>query len=204
MHQNIPVFIQALSPIISQYGYLAVGGLIILEDFGIPAPGETILITAAVFAGLGHLNIFIVIITAIIGAIIGDNIGFIIGFFGGQSIVEKYGKYIFLTPQKLTKFNDTFNKKGALIVVFARFIEGLRQLNGIIAGLSDMSWKKFIIYNSIGATLWVSLWASIGYLAANYINTLLKYQLYLTIVVIVGLIVLILRKVKRNKRTGKD
>ena len=201
MHQNLPAFIETLSPIINQYGYLAVGGLITLEDFGIPAPGETVLITAAVFAGLGHLNIFIVIITAIIGAVIGDNIGFSIGYFGEQAIIEKYGRYIFLTKERLEKLKTIFNKKGYLIVIFARFIEGLRQANGIIAGLSEMSWQRFLLYNTIGATLWVTLWASIGYFSANYINSLLKYQTYLTIIVTILILALIgyklLKKYKR-------
>ncbi len=154
-----------------------------LEDFGIPLPGETTLITASVFSVLGHLNIFLVILIAIIGAVIGDNIGFAIGDFGGRKLVEKYGRYIFLTAKRLDKLEDFFNKKGNWVVMFARFIEGLRQANGIIAGISEMSWHRFTLFNAIGATLWVTTWASIGYFAANNINTLLKYQTYFTIAV---------------------
>ena len=87
MHQQLPSFIQSLTPIIDQYGYWAVGGFILLEDFGIPLPGETTLITASVFSVLGHLNIAVIIIIAIIGAVIGDNIGFAIGDFGGRKLL---------------------------------------------------------------------------------------------------------------------
>lgn len=82
--QHIPGFITALDPIVSQYGYLGVGGLITLEDFGVPVPGETVLIAAAFFAGLGHLNILLVALIAFIGAVIGDNVGFAIGEYGGH------------------------------------------------------------------------------------------------------------------------
>ncbi len=200
MHQNLPSFVQALAPIINQYGYLAVGGFILLEDFGIPVPGETILITSAIFSVIGHLNIILVILIAIAGAIIGDNIGFAIGDFGGRKLIEKYGKYLFITPAKLDKLEAFFNKKGGAIVIIARFIEGLRQTNGIIAGISEMSWLKFIIYNSIGAILWVNTWALIGYFAADHINTLLKYQTYFTFISIIAILIFILYKIISHQR----
>lgn len=208
MQQNLPSFIHALAPIVNQYGYLAVGGFILLEDFGIPVPGETVLITSAIFSVIGHLNIFLVILIATIGAIIGDNIGFAIGDFGGRKLIEKYGKYIFITPTKLTKLENFFNKRGGVIVIVARFIEGLRQANGIIAGISEMSWLRFVVYNSIGAILWVNTWALIGYFAADHINTLLKYQTYFTFIIIIGLILFILYKVinhwRRQNQTLQD
>ncbi len=199
MHQHLPAFIQAIAPILDKYGYWAVGGFILLEDFGIPLPGETTLITAAVFSVLGHLNIFLVILIGIIGAVIGDNIGFAIGDFGGRKLVEKFGKYILLTPKRLDKLEEFFNKRGGWVVMFARFIEGLRQANGIIAGISEMSWLRFTIFNAIGATLWVSVWATVGYFAADNINTLLKYQTYFTIVVFAFVIIFGLYKFIRAK-----
>ncbi len=188
MH-HLPSFIQTLAPIINQYGYLAVGGLVFLEDFGIPVPGETVLITAAVFAGLGHLNILIVLLVGILGAISGDSIGFSIGYFGGHTLIDKYGKYIFLTHEKYIKIEKLF-------------IEGLRQINGIIAGLSEMPFKKFILFNSLGAILWVSLWSGIGYFAANNISTILKYQTYFTIVIIALLVSFVIYKLLIRRKSN--
>ena len=199
MHQHLPAFIQALTPILDKYGYWAVGGFILLEDFGIPLPGETTLITASVFSVLGHLNIFLVVLIGIIGAVIGDNIGFAIGDFGGRKLIERFGKYILLTPKRLDSLEAFFNKRGSWVVIFARFIEGLRQANGIIAGISEMSWLKFTIFNAIGATLWVSTWATIGYFAADNINTVLKYQTYFTIIVFSIVIIFGLFKFIRAK-----
>ncbi|HEY9715022.1 MAG TPA: DedA family protein [Chroococcales cyanobacterium] len=198
---DTPSYIQALAPAINHYGYLAVGGLIMLEDFGVPAPGETILIASAVFAGLGDLNIFLVILVALAGAIIGDNIGFAIGDFGGRPLVERFGKYLFLTKKRLDEAEAFFNRNGGRVVIVARFIEGLRQLNGIIAGISEMRWPKFVMFNAIGAALWVGLWSMVGYFGGSHIDTFVKYGLYFTIaagVAIVGYI--IYRVVKRRRQ----
>lgn len=198
---HIPTFIQALAPVVASYGYLGVGSLVTLEDFGVPAPGETVLIAAAFYAGLGQLNIFLVALVGFIGAVIGDNIGFAIGDFGGRPLVEKLGRYVFLTPKRLDSAEKFFNRHGGKVVVGARFVEGFRQLNGIIAGISDMKWPKFLLFNAIGAALWVSLWTSVGYFGGSHIDTFLKYQLYVTIAVIVGIVGFIAYKVweKRKK-----
>lgn len=173
--QHVPAFISILEPLISQYGYLAVGLLILIEDFGVPAPGETVLIATAFFAGFGHLNIWLVVLIAILGAVIGDNIGFAIGHFGGRPLAERFGKYIFLTEKRLDTAEEFFSRNGGKVVVVARFIEGLRQLNGIIAGISGMRWRSFLLFNTIGATLWVAVWASVGYFGGSYISQIYRY-----------------------------
>jgi membrane protein DedA with SNARE-associated domain len=199
--QHIPPVIKALEPALHNYGYLAVGGLLFLEDFGVPVPGETTLVAAAFYAGLGQLNIFLIIIIGILGAILGDNLGYCIGKFGGHPLVEKFGKYIFLTPERINKAEAFFKKRGGKIVIVARFIEGLRQANGIIAGLSEMHWLKFVIFNLIGAVAWVSVWVSVGYFGGSHIETFLHYQLYFSITCLVLLFAYITRYFikKRNK-----
>jgi len=199
--QHIPSIIQALEPALKKYGYLAVGGLLFLEDFGVPVPGETTLVAAAFYAGLGQLNVFLVAIIAILGAVLGDNIGFCIGKYGGHPLVEKFGKYIFLTPERINKAEVFFKKRGSKIVVIARFIEGLRQANGIIAGLSEMPWLKFLIFNTIGAIAWVAVWVSVGYFGGSNIETFLHYQLYFSLACLALLIIFIARYIIKRKRT---
>lgn len=186
--QHIPEVIKALAPVIDQYGYFAVGGLLTLEDFGVPAPGETVLIAAAFYAGLGHLNIWLVMLIGFLGAVIGDNIGFAIGHFGGHPLVERFGRYVLVTPERLAKTEAFFQRHGGKVVIVARFIEGLRQLNGIIAGLSEMHWLKFLTFNIIGAAAWVATWSTIGYFGGNHIQTFLHFQLYLTLAVAIGVV----------------
>src|SRR6266571_1586701 len=181
----LPGFLAHLAPVLDHYGDLAVGGLIMLEDFGVPAPGETVLIAAAVYAGSGRLNIVGIGLLAVLAAIVGDNIGYAIGYFGGRALVLRFGKYVLLTGERLEKAESFFARHGGKIVVAARFIEGLRQANGIIAGIAEMPWPRFLAFNALGATLWVGVWASVGYLAGNHItviyDTATRYSLYLLI-----------------------
>jgi membrane protein DedA with SNARE-associated domain len=197
--QHVPAAIQSLAPFVNQYGYIGVGALITLEDFGVPAPGETVLIAAAFFAGLGHLNILLVFLVGFIGAVIGDNIGFAIGEYGGHPLVERFGKFVFLTPERINKAEAFFNRNGGKVIVIARFVEGLRQANGIIAGLSEMKWLKFITFNAIGAALWVGTWSAVGYFGGSHIDTFLRYQLYLTITVVVAIVGFIGYKVVKKR-----
>ncbi len=138
--QHLPGVLHSLEPALNNYGYLAVVMFVLLEDFGVPVPGETILILGAVYAGTGRLNVLLVGLLAFIAAVIGDNIGFAIGHLGGRRLVERFGRYILLTPERLDKATGFFKRHGGKIVVVARFIEGLRQANGIIAGITGMHW----------------------------------------------------------------
>lgn len=188
----LPGFLNALSPTLQHYGLWAIGLLITLEDFGIPAPGETILIAGAIYAGAGRLNIVAVGVVGFIAAIIGDNIGFAIGHFGGRALALRWGKYVFLTEERLNKAENFFDRRGAIVITFARFVEGLRQANGIIAGITGMHWLRFLIFNAIGAALWVGTWVSIGYFAGNHIGTIYHYINLYSYYVLVALVVLIL------------
>jgi membrane protein DedA with SNARE-associated domain len=192
-----------VQPLLEHYGYLAVGGFVLLEDFGVPVPGETILIAAAVFAGSGHMNIALVILVAVLGAVIGDNIGFAVGHFGGRPLVERFGRYVFLTPERLDHAEEYFNKHGGKIVTIARFIEGLRQLNGFLAGIVGMHWAKFLAFNALGAVLWVCTWAGVGYLAGENIVEIYaafdRYKWYVIGALAVVVAILITRRVRRRR-----
>jgi membrane protein DedA with SNARE-associated domain len=201
-HQ-LPGVLKELEPTLNQYGYLAVFGLVLVEDFGVPVPGETTLILAAVYAGDGKLNIALVVLLGFLGAVIGDNIGFAIGHFGGRRVVDRWGKYILLTPERVDKATAFFERRGARIIVIARFVEGLRQANGIIAGISGMHWARFLLFNAIGAALWVAVWASVGYFSGNHINSIYnaatRYSTFLAIAVVLVIIGLIVRRILRAR-----
>ena len=167
----LPGFLNALSGTLEHYGLWAIGLLITLEDFGVPVPGETILIAGAIFAGAGRINIVALGVVAFVAAVTGDNIGFAIGHFGGRALALRFGKYVFLTEERLDKAEDFFDRRGGIVITFARFVEGLRQANGIIAGITGMHWLRFLVFNAIGAALWVGTWVTVGYFAGNNITT---------------------------------
>jgi membrane protein DedA with SNARE-associated domain len=187
----LPGFLDALSSPLQHFGVWAIAFLIMLEDFGIPVPGETILIAGAIYAGAGRLNVVSVGIAAFIAAIIGDNIGFAIGHFGGRALALRWGKYVFLTEERLNKAEHFFDRRGAIVITFARFVEGLRQANGIIAGITGMHWLRFLIFNAIGAALWVGTWVSIGYFAGNHITTIYHYVTLYSYYVLIALAILV-------------
>ena len=204
----LPGFLASLAPLLDHYGYLALGGLIFVEDFGVPAPGESILIAASVYAGAGRLNIVAVGVIAVLAAVAGDNIGYAIGRYGGHALVVRFGKYVLITRERLDKAERFFRRYGGQIVVVARFIEGLRQLNGIMAGIAEMPWPRFLVFNTIGATLWVGVWSTVGYLAGNNIAsifaTVTRYSLYLLIALGVLVAAWITRAVLRRRRRAAD
>jgi membrane protein DedA with SNARE-associated domain len=203
----LPGFLDALSSPLQHFGVWAIALLIMLEDFGIPVPGETILIAGAVYAGAGRLNIVSVGVAAFIAAIIGDNIGFAIGHFGGRALALRWGKYVFLTEERLDKAERFFDRRGAIVITFARFVEGLRQANGIIAGISGMHWLRFLIFNAIGAALWVGTWVSLGYFAGNHITTIYHYITLYSYYVLIALAILLVGYIawrlrrRRRRRT---
>ena len=110
---QLPGVFGDVQPLLEQYGYLGVGGMLFLEDFGVPVPGEIMLIAAAVFAGAGQMNIAVVFLVAVLAAVIGDNIGFVVGHFGGRPLAERFGRYVFLTPQRLDRAEAFFNTTAA-------------------------------------------------------------------------------------------
>ena len=201
---QLPGVFGQLQPVLEHYGYLAVGGFVLLEDFGVPVPGETILIAAAIFAGSGHMNIAAVFVVAVVAAIIGDNIGFLIGHFGGRPLVHRFGRYISLTPARLDYAEDYFNRHGGKVVTIARFIPVLRQLNGILSGIIGMHWAKFLVFNALGAVLWVGTWAGLGYLAGQHIveiySAIERYKWYVLAAAAVIAAALITRRVHARRR----
>jgi membrane protein DedA with SNARE-associated domain len=201
---QLPGVLHSLEPTLNHYGYLAVAGLVLLEDFGVPVPGETVLILGAVYAGTGRLSVVLVGVLAFLAAVTGDNIGFAIGRFAGRQLVERYGRYVLLTPERLDKATGFFERRGASIIVIARFIEGLRQANGIVAGTTGMHWLRFVAFNALGAALWVAVWTCVGYFSGNHItsiyDTASRYSTYLAIAVGVAIVSFIVWRVVRARR----
>jgi membrane protein DedA with SNARE-associated domain len=200
---HLPGVLRDLEPALNEHGYLAILVLVAIEDFGVPLPGETALLLGAVYAGTGRLNILLVALVAFVGAIAGDNIGFAIGHFGGQRLLDRYGRYILLTPERIERVQEFFARHGGKIIVVARFIEGLRQANGIVAGTTAMRWRVFLLYNAIGAALWVAVWCSLGYFSGSHIDTVYegatRYAIYPAIVVAVLLATYVLMRTRRPR-----
>jgi len=198
---QLPGFLETLAPLLDHWGYLAVGLLIFVEDFGVPTPGETVLIAASVYAGAGRLNIIAVGVIGFAAAVLGDNVGYAIGRIGGRTLLQRFGRYVLLTEERLAGAESFFTRHGGKIVIVARFIEVLRQANGIIAGITRMPWPRFLAFNALGAALWVGTWTAVGYLAGNHIQAQAnRYALYLLAAAALAIVALIVRYRLRRAR----
>ncbi|MDA3922841.1 MAG: DedA family protein [Salinisphaera sp.] len=198
-----------ISQIITDYGPWAIFLLILIEDFGIPVPGETALISAALLASQGKLPIFWLLPAAWAGAVVGDNIGYAIGRFGGRRVVVRYGEKVGITDNRLDRIETFFARHGAVIVIVARFFVGLRQLNGIVAGIGYMPAARFMLFNAIGAALWVSVWGFGVYWFGSHfkhaVETLGPIGLYITGgVAAMAFVAWIIWRVRQSRRAGVD
>jgi len=149
-----------IAHLVQSYGYYAVFALIALESLGIPLPGESALIAAALYAGtMHHLNIAALAAIAAAAAVIGDNAGYWIGKTGGRRLAERYGRYVHLDRAKLKVGRYLFARHGVKVVFFGRFVAVLRTYAAFLAGLSKMRWSRFLLANATGGVLWSGIYA---------------------------------------------
>ena len=186
--------------LIDQFGYFGIAGIVFIESFGVPAPGETAIIAGSAYAGSGHFNILVVAVVAFLAAVIGDSIGYVIGRRGGRPLVHRFGRYVRLTPARFEKVEGFMSRQGPKIVVVARFVEGLRQFNGVVAGVAGMPFPEFLAWNATGAALWVGLWSTGGYFAGDHIEQIASAISRYVVVAVVVAVLLLLAYVWRRRR----
>lgn len=147
--------IDKVQPWLERYGYGAVFGAVGVEGFGIPAPGQTLLIASAVTAATeAAFDIRLLLLAAFIAAVLGSSIGYYIGHKGGRTLLQR----LRVNEQRLERMEQRFKRYGGGLIVFGRFFDGIRQINSVAAGILKMSWWKFTAYNVLGAALWVGCW----------------------------------------------
>jgi membrane-associated protein len=156
--------LDSLRTFIADYGYWAVALALLCENAGIPVPGETTLLLASFLAYSEHkLNLGWIIVVATCAATIGDNLGYVIGYYGGRPLLERYQHILRISDTTLKRGENLFSDYGSFTVFFARFIFGLRVFAGPLAGVLRMPWKAFALFNFLGAVVWVTVIAMVGY-----------------------------------------
>ena len=177
---------------IAAYGAVALFACVTLEALGAPVPGESAIIFASAAAAEGKLDIRAVALAAFAGAVLGDNIGYLIGRKLGRPVILRFGKRFGFGAAQLDRAEAIARKRGPLMVVFARFVVLLRQLNGIVAGTTGMHWATFGIANAIGAALWVGVWTTLAYRfgrSAHEFLPFLWHHLHLLAAILVPLLI---------------
>lgn len=172
------------------YGYWAVFFGVMLENAGLPIPGETILLVGGYFCSTGDFHIGLVMLIAACGAVLGDNLGFAIGHHYGRGILLRFGRFVFLTPSRLEHMEKYFKSHGNKTILVARFITGLRVFAALLAGASMMRWRIFFIYNVAGAVIWSVVITTLGYLFGQSLPILVEWVGRTgTVLLIIGVVV---------------
>ena len=148
---------------------------LLLENAGVPVPGETILLLASFLAYSEHqLSLPWIIVTGTIAATLGDNLGFTLGHYGGRPLMLRYQRFFHISDEAVKRGEDLLQRHGAPIIFVARFIFGLRIVAGPMAGVLGMHWAQFALFNFLGAALWVTVISCAGYFFGSQWETLIR------------------------------
>jgi membrane protein DedA with SNARE-associated domain len=193
-------FASNLDSLLATYGYLAVFIFVGVESLGVPVPGETMLVTAAIYAGTtGRLSIFWVIVASSAGAIVGDNIGYAIGRTGGYRLLKRYGRYIRLDENRLRLGQYLFRRQGPKVVFFGRFVSVLRIFAAFLAGVNRMHWRLFLVFNAAGGIVWSTIYGVAAFLLGKQLLQLSGRVDFVLVIVGVAAIITVIVFLRRNE-----
>lgn len=185
------------------YGYWAVGAALLLENTGVPVPGETILLLASFLAYSQHeLQLSWIIVIATFAATLGDNLGFTLGYYGGRRLLNNYQHVFRIQNETVRRGEHLFQRYGAATIFFARFVFGMRIIAGPMAGVLRMPWRKFLIFNFLGATVWVIVISSFGYLFGRHWEHLERNVKRFDLAAAIVLVIVLALVWWRNHRRG--
>jgi membrane protein DedA with SNARE-associated domain len=206
LSKELGLIVDVLSPtwihgLLQTYGLWVLFTLIVLESMGVPLPGETALVTAALYAGSTHqIGIVSVVLVAAMAAITGDNIGYLIGRSVGIRLVARYGRYVRLNEPRLKVGQYLFLRHGGKIVFFGRFVAFLRTYAALLAGVNRMSWSHFLIVNALGGIFWASVFGGGAYLFGAQVKRVTGPASFLLLLVALGLAAAAIFFFRRHER----
>ncbi|HWE56419.1 MAG TPA: DedA family protein [Acidimicrobiales bacterium] len=191
-----------MTHLVHDYGYWAVIIVLTLESFGVPIPGETILIAAGTYAGETHnLSVWIIWALGCLGVLIGSFAGYWVGVRGGYPLLRKYGRYIHMNEPEIKVGLYVFDRYGAIVVSAGRFVAVLRTYAAFLAGTNRMKFPKFAVFNVIGAVAWTGVWSLLSYYVGKSLSSASKSVDYtvgaIAVVLVVAVIVIVRRQAKQ-------
>lgn len=161
--------LETIQELAQQYGYWAVFLGILLENVGLPIPGETVTLAGGFLAGSDQLNYWIVLSDAILGATIGGNIGYWVGRSGGWPLLLSVGRFFRVQETQLVSLRDQFSENAAKAVFLGRFVALLRVFASPLAGIAQMPYLRFMLYNTAGAAAWALVMVTLSYFAGQVV-----------------------------------
>lgn len=192
-----------LSVYLERYGYWTLAAALLLENAGLPVPGETVLLLASFLAfSRGELHFPYIVLVGIGAATIGDNLGYVVGRWGGRPLLDRYRRLFRLKAETIERGERLFDRYGSITVLFARFVFGLRMIAGPLAGVLRMHWRRFAVFNALGATAWVTAMASLGYLFGRQWQKLVPLLRNANLVLLAVLVLLLIGAWWRHRRAA--
>jgi membrane protein DedA with SNARE-associated domain len=187
---------------LAHYGYWAVAAALLLENSGLPVPGETMLLLASFLAYSEHrLRLPYIILVGVFAATIGDNLGFLLGHYGGKPLLERY-RQVPRVYRTITRGERLIQRYGSFAIFIARFIAGMRIIAGPLAGVLHMPWRKFVVFNFLGAAVWVSVISSVGYFFGRHWDELARIMKGVNAAVLLAAVLLAVFFWWRQRRKG--
>jgi membrane protein DedA with SNARE-associated domain len=193
---------ELLRAFFEHHGYWAVAGTLLLENAGVPIPGETVLLFASFLAySEERLHLPWIILVATLACTLGDNLGYGIGHYGGRPLLERWKNLFRIQTSHIERGERLFRRYGSATIFLARFIAGMRVIAGPLAGVLGMPWRQFVLFNFLGATLWVAVISSIGYLFGRHWHHLLHIMrnVNLVILAVAAMVILAVWWINRRK-----
>ena len=203
------ISLESIQEVAYQYGYWAVFLGILLENLGLPLPGETVTLVGGFLAGSGQLNYWLVLSSAILGAVIGGTCGYWIGRFAGWPFLLKLGRFFRVSEERLEEIKTKFSQNAVKAVFFGRFVALLRIFAGLLAGIAEMPYFTFFLYNLAGATVWAAVMVTLAFFIGQIVSLeqLVAWVAQFTIVallIVIAWIVVPLWLDRRKKEVGSD
>lgn len=164
------VSLEKIQEFAHHYGYWAIFIGILLENLGIPIPGETVTLIGGFLAGSKELNYWFVLGSAILGAVLGGTCGYWIGKYTGWEFILRVAGFFRIPAVRLEELKDKFSQNAAKAVFFGRFIALLRIFSGLLAGIAGMSFGKFLVYNLAGAAVWASVMVTLAFFVGQIVS----------------------------------
>ncbi len=176
----------------SRYGYWTIAFALLLENAGVPFPGETVLLFASFLAYSSHqLRLPYIILIGTLAATAGDNIGYVLGRWGGRWLLDRYRSFLHLPEKTIDRGERLFDRYGPAAIFFARFIVAMRVIAGPLAGVLRMDWARFATFNALGAATWVVTVSLLGYAFGRHWGRLVALFSKVDVVLGVALVVLV-------------
>jgi len=171
----LPDLFEVLRAHFTTHGYWTLAIALLLENAGVPLPGETVLLFASFLAFQNHeLNLGLIILVATAACALGDNLGYWIGYHGGRPLLHRYQRLFRISDEKIARGERIFDRFGPATVFVARFVFGMRIIAGPLAGVLRMRWRRFLLFNVLGAATWVTVISCVGYFFGRHWQRLLS------------------------------